>query len=692
LAKVELEAMYKNRLFANEIMLLPYYIAALNIEHAYYDLAGQYEAFEGLCFVDTLDIAEGAQSRFSFMTEANTARVERQKAAPITVIIGNPPYNVGQVNENDNNKNRAYEVIDKHLSETYSRSSKATSKSKLNDPYVKFFRWASDRMQGRDGIVCMVTNNSFVDQIAFDGMRQHLLQDFTHIYHVDLHGNVRKNPKLSGSTHNVFGIQVGVGITIAIRSTAHVDKKLYYYRVPEDWRKEQKLSWLATSDKASGVPWRTLVPDNRNTWLVPGNVDDFASFLPVGTKTSKQGQSKDAEAVFKTYSVGVTTARDQQVYDFDCATLAKRVRQLSEDYNAEVDRYKRAGKPGNIDGFVQYEKIKWSRDLKLDIGRGTYSVYVDAKLRNSLYRPFCKRYLYHDTIFNEEPRLFNKIFPTAETEQENRIIWLKIGSEWPMFALMANTIVDLLPQGGSQCFPFYVYDPDGSNRRENITDWALAQFRAHYADESINKWDIFYYVYGALHHPGYREKFADNLKRELPRIPYAPDFRAFADSGHMLADLHLNYETVEPYKLRWIEAKDKPPSYHVEKMRLSKDKTELVVNESLTLADIPPEAFAYRLGNRSALEWVIDQYQVTTDKRSGITSDPNREDEPRYIVDLVGRVVQVSVETVRLVAALPMEYTSALVIESSDQALSAETFTAAGANDFPAITRSGAER
>ena len=412
----------------------------------------------------------------------------------------------------------------------------------------------------------------------------------------------------------------------------------------------------------NGVPF---VPDNRNTWLVPGNADDFSSFLPVGNKTSKQGHSKDAEAIFKIYSVGVTTARDQQVYDFDRTTLAKRVRQLSEDYNAEVDRYKRAGKPGSIDGFVHYEKIKWSRDLKLDIGRGTYSVYADAKLRNSLYRPFCKQYLYHDTIFNEEPRLFNKIFPTAETEQENRLIWLKIGSEWPMFALMANTIVDLLPQGGSQSFPFYVYDPDGNNRRENITDWALAQFRTHYADDTISKWGIFYYVYGALHHPGYREKFADNLKRELPRIPYAPNFRAFADSGRTLADLHLNYETIAPYKLRWIEAKDKPLSYHVEKMRLSKDKTQLVINESLTLADIPPEVFAYRLGNRSALEWVIDQYQVTTDKRSGITSDPNREDEPHYIVDLVGRVIQVSVETVRIVAGLPMEYSSASVIEPS---------------------------
>ncbi|MEP7284532.1 MAG: type ISP restriction/modification enzyme [Chloroflexota bacterium] len=257
-------------------------------------------------------------------------------------------------------------------------------------------------------------------------------------------------------------------------------------------------------------------------------------------------------------------------------------------------------------------------------------------------------------MFVDRPGLFKNIFPTSETEQENRVIWVKVGSNWPMFALISDHIVDLLPQGGSQCFPFYTYA--SSSRRENITDWSLAQFRTHYGDESITKWDIFYYVYGVLHHPGYREKFADNLKRELPRIPFAPDFKAFSEAGRKLADLHLNYETVTPYKLQWLEAKDTPQSFKVVKMRLSKDKTQLVVNESLTLAGIPLEVFEYKLGNRSALDWVIDQYQVTTDKRSGITSDPNRDDDERYIVDLVGRVVAVSVETVKIVAALPEQY------------------------------------
>jgi predicted helicase len=225
-------------------------------------------------------------------------------------------------------------------------------------------------------------------------------------------------------------------------------------------------------------------------------------------------------------------------------------------------------------------------------------------------------------------------------------------------AILTNTI-PCLHLGGrqGQCFPFYVYDEDGTHRRENITDWALEQFRAHYQDTKISKWDIFYYVYGMLHHSGYREKFADNLKRELPRLPFTKDFRAFSAAGKELACLHLDYEQIKPFPLKWIESEDVSLSYRVEdKMRLSKDKKSLIVNPSLTLSGIPPEAFQYRLGNRSALEWVVDQYQVTEDNRTGISSDPNRADDEEYIVRLVGQVIQVSLETDRIVSALPKDY------------------------------------
>lgn len=692
--KRDLQRMYREQFFANEVMLLPYYIAALNIEHAYYELTGEYEPFAGLCFVDTLDMAEHAQSEFGFMTEENAARVEREKEAPITVIIGNPPYNVGQINENDNNKNRKYDAVEKRIAYTYAKDSKATNKNALSDAYVKFFRWATDRLEGRDGIVCFVSNNSLVDQIAFDGMRKHLLDDFSHLYHLDLHGNVRKNPKISGTTHNVFGIQVGVGITVAVRKADHKKPRLLYHRVPEMWRKEEKFEFLVETKCISGLggrtarwaaAWQRLTPDANQTWLAPDNAAQFATFAPIGTKAAKSAKGIDAEAVFKVYGRGVATCRDEVVYDFDRAALASRVRQFIEDYNAEVDRYQRARGEPNIDDFVRYDKIKWSEALKKDLVRARYASYEETKIRPSLYRPFTRQHLFFDAVLNERRYQFPHIFPTPDTEQENRVICLSgVGSEKAFFSLTLGAIPNLSFVGfgtALQCFPFYVYDEEGSHRRENITDWALGQFRARYGDgpvsagwrndsrtearpsqepqtqSPITKWDVFYYVYGLVHHPDYRSKYADCLKRELPRIPFAPDFWAFARAGEELARWHLEYEQVEPYDLDFIVAKDLPLSYRVEdKMRLNKDKAALVVNPSLTLGGIPAEAFEYQLGNRSALEWIIDQHQVKEHKRSGIRSDPNRPDDPEYIVRLVGQVIRVSVETVKIVNALPTDF------------------------------------
>ncbi len=261
----------------------------------------------------------------------------------------------------------------------------------------------------------------------------------------------------------------------------------------------------------------------------------------------------------------------------------------------------------------------------------------------------------------ERVYVFPAIFPTQETETENQVIWLKVGTAWPMFALMINKIPNLLPQSGSQCFPFYTYDEDGDNRRENITDWALEQFRGHYQDDTITKWDIFHYVYGLLHHPEYRERYQANLKRELPRLPLTPDtgsesstgFWRFAKAGQRLSEIHVGYEDMPEYPLTFIETPDMPLDWHVEKMRFSKDKTQIVYNDFLTLGGIPPKAYAYRLGNRSALEWIIDQYRVKEDKRSGIINDPNREDDPQYIVKLIGKVIKVSLETVQIVESLP---------------------------------------
>ncbi|MEX2309006.1 MAG: type ISP restriction/modification enzyme [Pirellulales bacterium] len=652
--KRDLQHVYREQLFANEVMLLPYYIAALNIEHAYFEQSGEYEPFEGLCFVDTLDLAEARQASFSFMTARNTERVERQKHTPITVIIGNPPYNIGQLDENDNNKNRKYPVVETRIRETYSADSAATNKNALSDAYVKFFRWAIDRLGNRDGIVCFVSNNSFVEQLAFDGMRKHLLQDFSKVYHLHLEGNVRQDFSLAGSIYNVFGIKVGVGITLALRLKSRSEHELYFSRLDKYLRREQKLQWLSQGEDIAGIEWLKIEPDRSYTWLAPENVDEFNSFLPLAIKGAHA--PNNAETLFASVSPGVKSNRDDVVYDFRAGTLLPRVQRFIDAYNGEVDRYKRTRKPGDIHQFVNYDILKWSETVKANVVRGRYAQYDESKLRKCLYRPFTKQWIYFHGMLVERRYQFPEIFPKESQENENIVIWIKVGAVWPMFPFAAKQIVDLLPVSGSQCVSFYMYSRDGTNRRENITDWALEEFREHYGNKRITKWDIFYYVYGILHHPAYREKFADNFKRELPRIPFAPDFKAFAAAGKKLAELHLGYEQLEPRPLKWIEAEGVPLSYHVAKMRLAKDKSAVRVNDSLTLAGIPPETFDYRLGNRSALDWVIDQYQVKTDKRSGITSDPNNPEDEQYIVRLVGQVVRVSIETVKIVNALPREY------------------------------------
>ena len=651
----DLPRMYREQLFANEVMLLPYYIAALNIEHAYYELTGTYEPFDGLCFVDTLDLAEGSQHRLGFMTEKNAERVERQRKAPITVVIGNPPYNMNQQNENDNNKNRKYKVIDRRVAETYAKDSAASNKGALSDPYVKFFRWATDRLGSRDGIVAFVSNGSFIGQTAFDGMRRHLRDDFTRLYMLDLHGNVRQNPKLSGTTHNVFGIQVGVGITVAVRRGAQRPASMSYYRVPEDWRKEQKLAFLQERATLGAVEWHGLFPSETDGWVVIRSAWEVA-FLAMATKQARQKGGSFSGVIFGGFSRGMETCRDEWTYDFDVSSLEQKVRTLVNNYNAEIDRWRRAGKPEDVDNFVTYDatRIKWCSRLKEAFRREIGAEFKSDRMRTSLYRPFTKRFAYVDPILTHRRGIFPEALPGPLAETENQVLWVKVGVDWPFFALNSRHIVDVLPQSGSQCFPFYVYDEEGTNRRENLTDWALGHFRERYNDKQITKWDIFYYVYAVLHHPEYRARYAENLKRELPRIPLAKDFWGFSNAGKELARLHSDYEKLEPYGLKYLENKDLPLSYRVEdKMRLSKDRRSLKVNDSLTLGGIPPEVFEYRLGNRSALEWVIDQYQVTEDKRSGIRSDPNRADDPEYIVRLVGQVIYVSLESARIVKSLP---------------------------------------
>ena len=651
-----LEDKYRTELHCNEVMLLPYYIASMNIEHEFYEATGDYQPFEGICLVDTFDLAENRQ--LPLFALDNTRRVEEQKETPMFVVIGNPPYNVGQVNENDNNKNRKYPTMDARVADTYAKDAKAILKNALADPYVKAIRWASDRI-GDEGVVALVTNNSFLDGVAFDGMRKHLADDFDVIYILDLSGNVRKNPKLSGTTHNVFGIQVGVSINFFVkrRGKTKSQAEIFYARVDELWRKEDKYRYLDTKEYYRNIEWKAIKPDQRYTWLTEGLRTEFETFIPMGTKEAKAEKGEAVKVIFQTYSNGVKTNRDAWAYNFNRNALAENMRGMIDIYNAEVDRWKRRENQAvNVDDFVISDdvKIKWSGDLKLKLKSGTTTDFSQKKVRISLYRPFTKSNLYFDRVMNNRVYVFPSIFPTPETEQENRVICVSgVGSNKPFHTLIAETIPCLDSLEKTQCFPFYTYDENGGNRRENITDWALARFRSHYRNEAIGKWDIFHYVYALLHHPDYRERYQANLKRDLPRLPYTPDFWDCARAGQRLGEIHIGYEEVSEYPLHFIENRDAPIDWRVEKMKLSKDKTQLVYNDFLTLDGIPAKAFDYRLGNRSALEWVIDQYRVKTDKRSGIVNDPNRPDDPRYIVKLIGKVIAVSLETVEIVEGLP---------------------------------------
>ena len=649
-----LEEKYRHELHCNEVMLLPYYIASLNIEQEFFQRTGTYLPFEGIALADTFELLE--QDQGELFTRENTERVKRQKAADMFVVIGNPPYNAWQVNDSDNNRNRKYAAMDKRITDSYAVDSKATLKNALYDPYVKAIRWASDRI-GEDGVVAFVTNNSFINGIAFDGMRKHLTEDFDAIYLLDLGGNARKGLKVSDA--NVFGIRVGVSINLLVKNKGKSpeNSRLLYYRTDELWNKQQKFDFLNESRHIGNIAWQTLQPNAQYTWLTEGLHAEFDTFTPMGTKQTKANKGAAANVIFKTYSSGVKTGRDAWVYNFNRNTLIKNIQGMIDTYNGETDRWqRRENQEIKVNDFVVYDdtKIKWDRELRQHLQRGRLAEYTENKLRTSLYRPFTKSNLFFDRVLNNCVYLFPYFFPTPETEKENRVIWLKVGQEWAMFALMTDKIPDSLPQGGSQCFPFYTYNEDGTNRQENITDWALAEFRTHYNDNTITKWDIFHYTYALLHHPTYREKYEMNLKRDLPHIPFTEDFWGFANAGAALANLHVNYESAPKYDgLKYIETSDMQIDWRVERMKLSKDKTQLKYNDFLTLDGIPAAVFDYRLGTRSALEWVVDQYRVKTDKRSGIVNDPNRADEPRYIVDLIASIITVSLKTVEIVRNLP---------------------------------------
>ena len=643
--KEKLEYKYRNEIHANEVAILPYYISNLNIEFTYAQKMGRYAEFENLCFVDTLDNMgfsyNEKQTAIDFFSEENSKRIQKQNEKKIAVIIGNPPYNANQANENDNNKNREYPEIDKRIKDTFIKHSTA-QKTKVYDMYARFYRWAFDRLDS-NGIVAFVTNRSFIDSRTFDGFRKTVQNEFKAAYIIDMLSDVRANPKIAGTTHNVFGIQTGVAIMFLVKKKDDENKtcKIHYIALDDFWRKEQKLQWLA-NNPLKNIPFEIIRPDKNNNWINLAD-NDFESLLPLCSKDVKAGKNK--EALFELYSTGIVTARDEWVYSLNKVDLENKVKFFIQNYNAVLNNH-----TAENENYLP-NIIKWSRNLKNHLKRKNKLEFNDNNLIKSLKRPFYKPFFYFEKGMNDEIGYFKSII-----SEKNCIIGINNNS--PAFnSLASDTVFDfaslIVSSGQTQCLPLYRYSKNG-NRIENITDWGLQQFVTQYNDDAITKQDIFHYVYAVLHHPAYRKKYELNLKREFPRIPFYDNFRQWVAWGEKLMNLHINYETIEPYPLEILNLERNGPVPKT-KLKACKDDGVIIVDGFTELHGIPAEAWNYKLGNRSALEWILDQYQEKKPKDPTIAEKFNTyrlEDYEVQVVDLLLRVCTVSVETMKIIGEM----------------------------------------
>ncbi len=634
LPKDSLEYKYKHEIHCNEVAILPYYTANLNIEYTYKQKMGVYEEFDNICFVDTLEHTsfEGKQLDLFAMSVENTERIKRQNESTISVIIGNPPYNAKQENFNDDNANRAYPEVDKRIKQTYVKQGTAQNQIVLYDMYVRFMRWASDRLS-QNGILALITNSSFIDARTFDGFRKVVSEEFSDIYIIDLGGNIRTGDK-SGS---VFGIQLGTAISFMVKKQekSKVPCRIFYKKLEQD-SGETKLDFLAKSSLEK-ISFEHIHPDNKNNWI---NLSDnnFDSLIPVIDKKVKAGKAQ--EAIFKLFSRGVSTQRDEWVYNFSKEDLENRIKFF-------VDVYERKRRTSEELGF----DIKWDRELKKYLERNISKTFDESSIVKSIYRPFTQKYLYFDKHFNGMTYQLPQIFPIHDAD--NKAIWIKSGVDAADFCIAIKYIPDVLTNGGSQCLPLYRYDE--GNRIDNITDWGLEQFQNHYKDSAITKEDIFHYTYAVLHNPEYRQKYELNLKREFPRLPFYDDFYQWVNWGMLLMDLHINYEIVAPYPLKRIDIPLENELSPKVKLKADKTKGTIILDEVTTLEGVPKEAWEYRLGNRSALEWILDQYKEKKPKDATIAAKFNTyrfADYKEQVIDLLQRVCTVSVKTVEIIKAM----------------------------------------
>ncbi|QGX39375.1 DEAD/DEAH box helicase [Permianibacter aggregans] len=698
----ELPHKYLHEIHANEIVLLAYYIAAINIESVYHSLVGgDYQPFEGICLTDTFQMYEKEDLVDALLVD-NSARRKRQKKLDIRVIIGNPPYSAGQTSANDNNQNVAYPGLDERIRSTYAERSKATLKNALYDSYIRAIRWASDRI-GSSGVIGFVTNAGFLEANTADGLRKCLTEEFSSIYIFHLRGNQRTQGEQSrkeGGKIFGSGSRAPIAISLLVKNPAATQQgHIYFHDIGDYLKREEKLEIISAFASIEGITeaggWQAITPNEHGDWLSQRD-DSFSEFIDLGDKKSP------SNVLFSNYSSGVKTNRDAWCYNASQNSVKINMENMINFYNSEVSRFQHALNGADetfpsksINDFINTDptKISWDHAQKIGVERGRLGKFTESHIVKSLYRPFTKNWLYFDRFFNNRVYQMPRIFPDAEVE--NLVICVSGVGARSFSTLITDTLpcLDNIEKG--QCFPLYLYESaesgneqesdestqeeifansnaaeaSGYTRKEALTDEGLAHFQKAYPGEKISKEDVFFYVYGLLHSPDYRERYADNLSKELPRIPCvkkASDFWRFSKAGRELATLHVNYDSVKPYPVK-LEVSGKrsmkqleESDYRVEKMKFASkgDKSSVIYNAHITIKEIPAEAWEYVVNGKAALDWVMERQCVKTDKASGIVNDANdwaieTMGNPKYPLELFQRVITVSVETIKIVTALP---------------------------------------
>ncbi|TAE23105.1 MAG: helicase [Cytophagales bacterium] len=702
----DLERKYRHELHANEIVLLAYYIATINIENAFHDATpdpddgpgkANYIPFEGIVLTDTFQLGEtpAGEKLFSEMFPQNSARVERQQKAPLRIIIGNPPYSVGQKSANDNAQNQAYPNLDRRIAQTYAKLTDATNKNSLYDSYIKAFRWSTDRLGPTGGIICFVSNGAWIDGNSADGFRKSLGEEFTSIYVFNLRGNQRTSGELSrkeGGKIFGSGSRTPIAITLLVKNPAvKTDRATIHYRDIGDYLDRDEKLKIVQNIKTVAHPAfaaTTLQPNEHGDWISLRN-NAFGAFIPLGDKDDKTNKNTFFVPL---YSNGLKTQRDAWCYNSNKRLLETNIQTHIDFYNEQRQKFTALkGENSQIELRNAVDrnstKISWTRALEWDAEKNKAIHVNDGTFQMAYYRPYFKQFLYFSKALNEMQYQIPKLFPKPSLK--NLVICVsanyKDGS-----VLITNQIPDLHFNGDTQAFPLYYYeeaptqqlgmfDQDDTQkyvRRDAISNFILERAIRQYG-KTVTKEDIFYYVYGFLHSPDYRETFANDLKKMLPRLPLVEtvrDFWAFSKAGRQLAELHLNYETVAPMP-GVVELYDRPImvsvskqanaeemeylNYRVEKMRFPRkgQKDSIIYNSQITIDNIPAKAYEYVINGKSAIEWVMERYQITTHKDSGITNNPNdwsaEVGKPRYILDLLLSIIHVSVQTVDIVNSLP---------------------------------------